>query len=131
VKKDILNSAFSEITITNEPFNKNYAMPQLYDIYTKINKQKRELSNNNINFLNSIEKINYKELVKRFTSENNSKNNTKLLSSVIIEYKFFEKRKNKYKEITRYSNSKSREVLKSPTQIKEYVNNIINFLNQL
>jgi len=35
VKKDILNSAFSEITITNESFNKNYSMPQLYDIYMK------------------------------------------------------------------------------------------------
>ena len=89
-------------------------------------KESKELLNNII-FLNNIENIIYKELVKRFTSENNSKNKTKLLSSVIIEYKFFRKRiKYEYKEITRYFNSKSSEVLKSPTQIKEYVNNIVN-----
>ena len=50
VKKDILNSTFSEITITNEPFNKNYSMPQLYDIYMKYDisdkEKKKELLNN-------------------------------------------------------------------------------------
>ena len=125
VKKDILNSAFSEITITNEPFNKNYSMPQLYDIYENTEQESKEILNNII-FLNNVEKIIYKELIKRFTSENNSKNKTKLLSSVVIEYKFFNKVQNEYKERKRYFNAKSSEVLKSPTQIKEYVNNIVN-----
>jgi len=55
---------------------------------------------------------------------------------VIIEYKCFDKIKDKDnsefdnniyidEETTRYYNSKSSEVLKSPTQIKEYVNDIV------
>jgi len=112
VKRDILNSTFSEITITNEPFNRNYSMQHLYNIYMETEKESRELLNNII-FLNNTEKIIYKELLKRFTYENYSKNKAKFLSSVIIEYKFFDQHsenENEFTEIKRYFNGESSEV---------------------
>ena len=121
INRTILNGAFTELTIRNEPFNEDLSKQQLYNIY--IHNEKEILRN--IIFLNNITNIIYKELVRRFTKENTSTKKTKILSVVTIKYIFFEKEGNEYSENERYYNSRFSDILKSPTQIKEYVENIV------
>ena len=63
--------------------------------------------------------------MKRFTNENTTTKKTKLLSVITIKYLSFEKDGGEYLEFSRYYNSRYSDILKSPTQIKEYVDNIV------
>ena len=127
IKKEILNSAFTEISITNEPFNKNYSIEKLYLLYTNDETRTSEEILRNLIFLNNMENIIYGQLAKKFVNENNSTTKTKILAALMFEFTFFKKTKDGFEEHTQHFNIAS-QVLKSPNQIKEYSKNSVEKL---
>ena len=132
IKRDILNSAFTEVIIKNEPFNKNFSKDQLYKYYNDNDDKNKEEILRNIIFLNNIENIIYSQLIKKFIYENKSNTKTTIQGAILINFLFFKKTNEGYEEITRHFNSKSSEILKSQNQIKEFSKNIVEaFFNRI